>query len=57
MADPHGFMKYRRKEAANRPVPLRLLDFKDVHEHMADSDVETQAARCMDCGVPFCHDG
>ncbi|MDN5684320.1 glutamate synthase subunit beta, partial [Corynebacterium glyciniphilum] len=57
MADPHGFMKYPREEAAHRPVPLRLLDWKEVYEPFADSKVQTQAARCMDCGIPFCHDG
>ncbi len=57
MADPHGFMKYSREEAAHRPVPLRLLDWKEVLEPFADSKVQTQAARCMDCGIPFCHDG
>lgn len=57
MADPHGFMKYRREEAAHRPVPLRLLDWNEVYEPFADSKVQTQATRCMDCGIPFCHDG
>ncbi|MEJ6550103.1 glutamate synthase subunit beta [Corynebacterium sp. USCH3] len=57
MADPHGFMKYPREEAAHRPVPLRLLDWKEVYEPFSDSKVQTQASRCMDCGIPFCHDG
>ena len=55
MADPKGFMKHRREEPAHRPVPLRLMDWKEVHEHPAPGHIEKQASRCMDCGVPFCH--
>ena len=54
MADPKGFMKHRREEPAHRPVPLRLMDWKEVHEHPAPGHIEKQASRCMDCGVPFC---
>lgn len=54
MADPHGFQKYPRTELPHRPVPLRLLDWNEVTEL---GDVTQQAARCMDCGVPFCHSG
>ncbi|AWT27329.1 MULTISPECIES: glutamate synthase subunit beta [Corynebacterium] len=57
MADPHGFLKFRREEAPHRPVPLRLLDWNEVTEALPDGRVQTQAARCMDCGVPFCHEG
>lgn len=57
MADPHGFQKFRREEAHHRPVPLRLMDWKEVYETFPDGKVQTQATRCMDCGVPFCHDG
>lgn len=55
MADPRGFLKYRREEPAHRPIPLRLMDFREVHEHDSAATVEKQASRCMDCGVPFCH--
>ncbi|MGW6131633.1 glutamate synthase subunit beta [Cellulomonas sp. NPDC055163] len=63
MADPRGFMKTRERELpANRPVPVRILDWAEVHEHRAgDPDdlgmLHRQAGRCMDCGVPFCHNG
>ena len=57
MADPQGFLKYRREGAATRPVPLRLLDWNEVYEEFSDEKVQTQARRCMDCGIPFCHDG
>lgn len=57
MADPHGFQKYARAAADHRPVPLRLLDWKEVYEDFSDDKVQIQATRCMDCGIPFCHDG
>ncbi|WP_258726937.1 glutamate synthase subunit beta [Cellulomonas sp. NS3] len=63
MADPRGFMKTRERELpTNRPVPVRILDWAEVHEHRAgDPDdlamLHRQAGRCMDCGVPFCHNG
>ena len=57
MADPKGFLKHTREEAAHRPVPLRLLDWNEVYEDFSDEKVQTQASRCMDCGIPFCHDG
>ena len=57
MADPHGFQKYARAAAEHRPVPLRLLDWNEVYEDFSDDKVQVQATRCMDCGIPFCHDG
>ncbi|GAA2520723.1 glutamate synthase subunit beta [Rarobacter incanus] len=60
MADPRGFLKYRERELpANRPVAVRLRDFRDVHEHrdQASPFLKEQASRCMDCGIPFCHQG
>ncbi|MDR2380605.1 MAG: glutamate synthase subunit beta [Bifidobacteriaceae bacterium] len=58
MADPTGFLKVRQREVpADRPVSLRLLDFKEVHADVPLDGVmlHRQAGRCMDCGVPFCH--
>lgn len=57
MADPKGFMKHGRQGAATRPVKLRLLDWNEVYEDFPEDSVQVQASRCMDCGVPFCHDG
>ncbi|AWB83515.1 glutamate synthase subunit beta [Corynebacterium liangguodongii] len=57
MADPHGFLRYQRQEAQHRPVPLRLMDYREVYEQTTGDHDKTQAARCMDCGVPFCHEG
>lgn len=60
MADPRGFLKVRERELPpNRPVEVRLRDWKDVHEHLQDGQpyLKEQAGRCMDCGIPFCHNG
>ena len=61
MADPRGFLTTRSRELpVDRPVPVRIHDWREVHEHRAGhpDDVAVigrQAGRCMDCGVPFCH--
>ncbi|QFU98199.1 Glutamate synthase (NADPH) [Luteimicrobium xylanilyticum] len=60
MADIRGFLKVRERELPpNRPVEVRLRDWKDVHAHLEDGQpfLKEQAGRCMDCGVPFCHQG
>ena len=60
MADPRGFLKVRDRELPpNRPVEVRLRDWADVHEHLQDGQpyLKEQAGRCMDCGIPFCHNG
>ncbi|MBV9089033.1 MAG: glutamate synthase subunit beta [Mycobacteriaceae bacterium] len=58
MADPAGFLKHRERELPKRrPVPLRLKDWNEVYEQFSHDRLRTQAARCMDCGIPFCHNG
>lgn len=60
MADPRGFLKVRDRELPpNRPVEVRLRDWKDVHAHLEQGQpfLKEQAGRCMDCGIPFCHNG
>jgi glutamate synthase (NADPH) small chain len=58
MADPGGFLKYTARELPQRrPVPLRLLDWKEVYEDFSHDTLREQATRCMDCGIPFCHNG
>ncbi len=57
MADPNGFLKHGRKTPTRRPIPLRLKDWSEVYQPFSESDTKEQAARCMDCGVPFCHNG
>mgnify|MGYP000252239220 FL=1 len=58
MADPRGFLKVTEREtAARRPVSVRIQDWKEVYERRQSGVVQQQAGRCMDCGVPFCHQG
>ena len=61
MADPHGFLKIPKVEAAKRPVDERVGDWHEVYErqdpHERAGEVSQQAGRCMDCGIPFCHSG
>lgn len=58
MADPKGFLKTRSRELPpRRPVSVRLLDWKEVYEPGDDTVLRRQAGRCMDCGIPFCHQG
>ena len=58
MADPKGFLKVTERELpARRPVPVRILDWKEVYEPGDSAVLRRQASRCMDCGVPFCHAG
>ena len=58
MADPTGFLKYTHRETpTRRPVDLRLKDWKEVYQDFSHEALEHQASRCMDCGIPFCHNG
>jgi len=57
MADPKGFLTTKRETPKARPVDLRLLDWREVYEDFASTKLEKQAGRCMDCGIPFCHQG
>jgi glutamate synthase (NADPH) small chain len=57
VGDPTGFLKHGRTTPTRRPVPLRLMDWKEVYEDFPAKDLRTQAARCMDCGIPFCNNG
>ena len=54
MGDPKGFMKYAREGPKRKPVELRVLDWKEMYEPIAEDKLKVQGARCMDCGVPFC---
>lgn len=61
MADPTGFLKVPKVEAAKRPVDERVGDWREVYERQSlperAEEVSQQARRCMDCGIPFCHSG
>ena len=57
MGKPTGFMEFNRQLPTDRDPELRILDWKEFHDHMPEEDLRKQGARCMDCGVPFCHTG
>ncbi|GAA2101402.1 glutamate synthase subunit beta [Actinomadura alba] len=57
MADPKGFMTHPRELPSRRPVDVRIRDWHEVYEDFARPALERQASRCMDCGIPFCHQG
>jgi glutamate synthase (NADPH/NADH) small chain len=55
--DPNGFLRYERQLPKRRPVPLRIMDWREVYPPAGEELIRDQATRCMDCGIPFCHDG
>ena len=57
MGKTSGFMEHTRELPARRPVHERVHDFREVYQEFPEPKLRTQAARCMDCGVPFCHTG
>src|SRR5579871_1617247 len=57
MGDVTGFLKHRRETPTRRPIPVRVLDWREVYEDFAEDTLRSQASRCMNCGIPFCHNG
>ncbi len=57
MGKTTGFMEHGRELPRRRPVPVRLRDWREVYEPFPEESTKVQGARCMDCGIPFCHDG
>jgi glutamate synthase (NADPH) small chain len=57
MGKPTGFLEFDRSTPRHRPVPVRLKDWKEVYEPFSADELNKQAARCMDCGIPFCNNG
>ena len=57
MGDPRGFMKEPRETPKRRPVDVRIQDWREVYEPQSIDQLRSQASRCMDCGIPFCHMG
>jgi glutamate synthase (NADPH/NADH) small chain len=57
MGKPTGFIEYLRELPLDRSPTERVRDWKEFHHHLDDRTLRNQAARCMDCGVPFCHTG
>ncbi len=55
MGELKGFLKYIRREVGKRPIKERIHDFRELDLPLTPQQVQEQAARCMDCGVPFCH--
>ncbi len=57
MGKPTGFKEFKRQVPHDREPLLRILDWNEFHDHMPINELQAQGARCMDCGVPFCHTG
>jgi heterodisulfide reductase subunit C len=57
MGQVDGFMKFDREMPQSRDKRERLKDYKEVYTPLSKEKVHEQSARCMDCGVPFCHNG
>src|SRR5579871_7025404 len=57
MADPKGFLTTPRVTPSRRPVSVRISDWREVYTEFGTARLELQAGRCMDCGIPFCHQG
>jgi glutamate synthase (NADPH) small chain len=57
MADPRGFLTTPRETPTRRPVDIRIQDWQEVYTDFAPERLQKQAGRCMDCGIPFCHQG
>ena len=57
MGKPTGFIEYLRELPLDRPALQRIRDWNEFHLHMEEEKLRRQAARCMDCGIPFCHNG
>jgi glutamate synthase (NADPH/NADH) small chain len=57
MGDDRGFIKYQRQTPAYRSIAERKGDFREIPMQMSKDELEIQGARCMDCGIPFCHTG
>jgi glutamate synthase (NADPH) small chain len=57
MGKPTGFIEYPRRLPSRRPVQVRVRDWYEVYDGFDEDEVRRQGARCMDCGIPFCHEG
>jgi glutamate synthase (NADPH/NADH) small chain len=57
MGKPTGFIEIQRKKQPTRPVEERVQDWREVYLPYPTGELEMQGARCMDCGIPFCHQG
>ncbi len=55
MAKPTGFLEFSRQDPTKRSVDERIRDYKEIEKPLTQTELETQSARCMDCGIPSCH--
>ncbi|MCX5682840.1 MAG: glutamate synthase, partial [Planctomycetota bacterium] len=55
MGKPTGFMEHSRQDPPKRLVDERVQDYREVEQALGQADLEIQACRCMDCGIPYCH--
>jgi len=55
MGEIKGFLKYQRQPVGHRPIEQRIYDFNELDLPLTPDQISCQAARCMDCGIPFCH--
>ena len=55
MGEVKGFLKYNRRDVGHRPIDERIHDFNELDLPLSPDDIKQQTARCMDCGIPFCH--
>jgi len=57
MGKPTGFMEFTRHERGYLPVEARVTNFREFFVNLSDAELREQGARCMDCGIPYCHNG
>jgi glutamate synthase (NADPH) small chain len=57
MGEPTGFLNWKRATPKRRPIPVRVTDWREVYEPFDANELNHQAGRCMDCGIPFCNNG
>jgi glutamate synthase (NADPH/NADH) small chain len=57
MGKPTGFLEFQREIPPDRSPLGRVADYQEFHEHLSETELKKQGARCMDCGIPFCHTG
>jgi glutamate synthase (NADPH/NADH) small chain len=57
MGQPNGFLEFQRELPTDRAPLERVADWKEFHHHLPEAGLKKQGARCMDCGIPFCHTG
>ncbi len=57
MGNDTGFLEHSKQDVPRRPIAERIKDFREYDVHYSESEIRVQASRCMDCGIPFCHNG